>query len=206
MANRVIIYIDGLNFYNGLRDAGWKKYYWLDLPAFFSKLIKPHQILQGVSYFSCIPFQKERQDRQAQLFLANKLDPRFTVHFGALYRKRISCNKCQFVTSTFVEKESDVRLASHMISDVVNNKCDVSILVSGDRDFLPTIETIKGLKPTHKIFTFFPPHRTSGYLKRVSDRYVDLGLHEQKFASSLLPHQILNSPNNIPILRPQKWS
>ena len=28
---RVIIYIDGFNFYYGLKTAPWKKYYWLDI-------------------------------------------------------------------------------------------------------------------------------------------------------------------------------
>ena len=39
--NRVISYIDGFNLYFGLKDKGWKRYYWLDLAALSGALLKP---------------------------------------------------------------------------------------------------------------------------------------------------------------------
>ena len=41
---RVIVYIDGFNFYYGLRsDRRWKKYYWLDFVKLFEMFMKPNQ-------------------------------------------------------------------------------------------------------------------------------------------------------------------
>jgi hypothetical protein len=31
MTQRVIAYIDGFNLYYGLKDKGWRRYYWLNL-------------------------------------------------------------------------------------------------------------------------------------------------------------------------------
>jgi hypothetical protein len=42
---RIICYIDGFNLYFGLREKGWKKYYWLDLKRLTEKLLKPRQSL-----------------------------------------------------------------------------------------------------------------------------------------------------------------
>ena len=43
---RVIVYIDGLNFYYGLRkDVRWKKYYWLDIVKLFEMFMRPNQEL-----------------------------------------------------------------------------------------------------------------------------------------------------------------
>lgn len=44
MPNRVTFYIDGFNFYNGLKDTirsdkTWKKYYWLDFVALANQFL-----------------------------------------------------------------------------------------------------------------------------------------------------------------------
>ena len=49
---RIICYIDGFNLYFGLREKGWKKYYWLDLKRLTEKLLKPRQSLEMVKYFT----------------------------------------------------------------------------------------------------------------------------------------------------------
>jgi uncharacterized LabA/DUF88 family protein len=204
MSKRVNVYVDGLNFYNGLKAAGWKKYYWLDLVSFFSKLLKPYQTLQGIDYFSCIPSEKSKETRQNQFFLANKIDPRFKVHLGTLQKTIVKCNQCRSSRFNFTEKESDVRMASRMIADVVNNKCDMSILVSGDRDFIPSIETIHELRSNHKVFVFMPPYRTSPYLKTAGNRCLNLAKHEQKFTTSLLPKELI--VNGTLVQQPPQWS
>lgn len=42
---RVISYIDGFNLYFGLEHSGHKRYYWLDLVALDSNLLKDDQVL-----------------------------------------------------------------------------------------------------------------------------------------------------------------
>ena len=54
---RVIVYVDGYNFYYGLRKGAerWKKIYWLDVVKFFEKMMLPDQELVEVNYYSAIP-------------------------------------------------------------------------------------------------------------------------------------------------------
>ena len=53
---RVIVYIDGFNFYFGLKhNAKWKKYYWLDVVKLFESFMRPNQELVAVKYFSAKP-------------------------------------------------------------------------------------------------------------------------------------------------------
>lgn len=41
---KVIVYVDGFNFYYGLKsDHRWKRYYWLDLVSLFEKFMRPDQ-------------------------------------------------------------------------------------------------------------------------------------------------------------------
>ena len=51
----VIVYVDGFNFYYGLKSKNWRKYYWLDMVKFAEKLLRPHQHLIEVRYFSAKP-------------------------------------------------------------------------------------------------------------------------------------------------------
>ena len=41
---KVIVYIDGFNFYYGLKQSlKWKKYYWLDVVKLFETFMRPNQ-------------------------------------------------------------------------------------------------------------------------------------------------------------------
>lgn len=43
---KVIVYIDGFNFYYGLKkNYKWRRFYWLDVVKFFEMFIKPDQEL-----------------------------------------------------------------------------------------------------------------------------------------------------------------
>ena len=39
---KVIVYVDGFNFYYGLKSKKWKMCYWLDLVSFFNSFLKSH--------------------------------------------------------------------------------------------------------------------------------------------------------------------
>ena len=42
---KVIVYVDGFNFYYGLKgDPKWKRYYWLDIVKFFELFMRPAEI------------------------------------------------------------------------------------------------------------------------------------------------------------------
>ena len=41
---KVIVYIDGFNFYYGLKkNPRWRRYYWLDVVKFFETFMRPSQ-------------------------------------------------------------------------------------------------------------------------------------------------------------------
>lgn len=92
-----------------------------------------------------------------------------------------------------------------MISDVINDCCDISILVSADSDLIPPIEFIKEYKSNHKIFIYFPPNRESYSLKRLGHSYIKLERHQDKFKSSLLANEIEDTKTHYIIKRPANW-
>jgi uncharacterized LabA/DUF88 family protein len=201
---RVIVYVDGFNFYFGLKSKKWRKYYWLDLVKFFESFLKPHQELVALKYFSAIQKNTGKADRQDLFFQANKLNPMFQLELGKFLQKQFTCRKCQDSIIQFEEKETDVRIATHMLSDVVRKRCDISILVSADSDLIPPIEAIRELNDNHKIWTYFPPQRYSSDLVSLSDRYVKLERHQLKFDDCQLPEEV-TLKNGFVIKRPNHW-
>lgn len=201
---KVIIYIDGFNFYYGLKSKNWKKYYWLDVVAFFQNFIRPHQELVEVIYFSATPHDKGKYDRQDLFFSANKVNPKFKLVLGRYLPKQYKCKKCTNIHHTFEEKETDVKIATTMIGDVVNNRCDISILVSADSDLISPIDFIRNYKPQHKIFVYFPPNRFSSNLNGLANSTKKLDGSSLIFAKSLLPDSV-TLPNGFIINKPPTW-
>jgi len=201
---RVIFYIDGFNFYFGIKSKKWKQFYWLDMVNFCQSFLKKHQELIEVNYFSAVPKEKGKQDRQDLFFSANKLNTKFQLIFGKYLSKTITCYNCKNPINTFEEKQSDVNIAVRMIRDIVFNRADVSIIVSADSDLTPPIDFLRELKPSHKIFVYFPPNRFSYDLKDKADNYIKLENHIDKFKNAVLPDEI-TLKNGYILKRPDKW-
>jgi len=200
---KAIVYIDGFNFYYGLRTKGWRKYYWLDMVKFAEKLLRPHQELVEVCYFSAKQISQEKSKRQDVFFQANKTNPKFTLHLGKYLTKNITCKFCNNVIHTFEEKETDVRIATTMLSDVYRKRCDVTILISADSDLVPPMERIKEVEPEHKIIVCFPPSHYSSNLKKWGD-VVRMLSDCNHYEECLLPEHI-TLPNGFVLTRPEKW-
>lgn len=100
---RVIAYVDGFNFYFGLKSRKWRKYYWLDYVRFFESQIRSYQELVEVNYFSARPLDNEKADRQDLLFTANRLNPKFKLHLGKYLKKDKQCPYCSKMIHSFEE-------------------------------------------------------------------------------------------------------
>jgi len=201
---RAIVYVDGFNFYFGLKARKWKRYYWLDMVQFFSSLLRSHQELVEVKYFSAKPTHTEKADRQDLLFSANRLNPKFRLILGKYLKKELTCKSCGATMLTFEEKETDVRIATTIVADCMHNKCDVSIIVSADSDLVPPIELIREISPKHKVLVFFPPKRFSANLQQLADATRHLDNAKANFEQALLPETIV-LPNGYELKRPSKW-
>jgi uncharacterized LabA/DUF88 family protein len=202
MKERVNIYVDGFNFYFGIKSKGWRKYYWLDIVGFFSLFIKPGQELRNVLYFTATPKDRGKKDRQDLFFSANKVDNKFKLIFGKYIEKKVRFGGKEY--RTYEEKQTDVNIAVELIRNVIQNKCEVSVIVSADSDLLPPIRLIRELYPTHKIICFFPPKRYSRDLSNHADAIINLERYESRFKRSILPDHV-KLANGYVVKRPKKW-
>ena len=202
---RVIVYIDGFNFYYGLRgDRRWKKYYWLDVVKLFEAFMRPNQELVAVKYFSARPDDIERSRRQNAFFQANKENPKFHLVLGKYLKKEITCFKCGNVIHTYEEKETDVRIATQIVADAYQKNCDAAIVVSADSDIIPAIEL--AIQARQKVFIYFPPNQYSSNLASMGiGKPTQLQRYESRFRQSLLPDVIHLSVADYDLRIPEEW-
>jgi uncharacterized LabA/DUF88 family protein len=200
---RVIVYVDGFNFYYGLKHPKWKKYYWLDMVKLFESFMRPGQDLVCVKYFSARPARTDKSKRQDTFFQVNKENPKFKLILGKYLKKEIRCFKCHNIIYTHEEKESDVRIATQIVADAFQKNCDIAVIVSADSDMIPAIELAK--EAQIKVFVYFPPHQFSNNLSIAGDGApLLMQRYETRFKQALLPDTVtLSGGYNLAI--PAQW-
>lgn len=214
MAQRVTFYIDGFNFYYGLKrtkaiDADWKSFYWIDFVKLFSQFLGKNQVLEKVIYFTASPLDPQKSSRQSALLNANRiLNPdRFEVVRGKYINKPIPCPNCHFTINRPEEKKTDVNLSVRMIGDCVMDKTDVLVLVSADSDLIPPIEFIQKNYQTKKIRVYFPPSNYSNDLKdnliHHRSNPVLLKFNKPKFFNSIMDETVTVGEKSYTI--PEQW-
>lgn len=202
---RVIVYVDGFNFYYGLKDdPKWKRYYWLDIVGLFEKFMRPNQELVAVKYFSARPDELAQNARQYAFFQANKENPKFQLILGKYLKKNIKCFNCGNVIHTHEEKETDVRIATQIVADAYEKNCDVAIIVSADSDMIPAVELAK--QAGQRVYIYFPPnHYSSNLAAMANGKAVLLVKYESRFKQSVFPDIVHLNSSNFDLHIPPKW-
>ena len=204
---KVIVYVDGYNFYYGLKNGGqsWRLVYWLDVVSFFERMMLSNQELVKVNYFSARPVDDpQAYNNQNDFFEANGKNPRFKLHLGRYKKSKLKCQNCGFKNKMYEEKETDVRVATSMLSDVFTNRCDVTVVVSADSDMIPSVEIIKRVAPNHRVLAFVPPNQRSYALINKCDGAVWLEHYKARFIQCMLPDEVMLENGHI-LHRPDNW-
>jgi hypothetical protein len=137
------VYIDGFNLYFGaLKGSPYK---WLDLEALCAKLL-PHNDVRDIHY--CTARIKARPDdlqgpaRQQAYLSALASLPKVSIHLGHFLesrpRMRLANPPSNGPSTAQVikmeEKGSDVNLATWLLVDAYEQRCQTAVLVTNDSD------------------------------------------------------------------------
>jgi len=164
-SERIIIFIDGSNFYHSVKDT----FAVHDNEVDFGKLVeilREDRLLIGVYYYNA-PLDRGYNEqiywKQQKFFSELRKIPGFNV---------ILCNMRKIIRPgskkpEFTVKGDDIHLATDMVSLAYENAYDTAILVSGDGDFVPTIKRVQKLGKLVEN-AYFKISR-SNYLKDVCD-------------------------------------
>lgn len=203
-AHRTIVYIDGFNLYFGLRAAGLDKYRWLDLQSLALKVAQARQLIKTKYFTARISGpDQDKQKRQTTYLEALETLSDVEIVYGKYLRNEKQCYNCQRLIGSYSEKMTDVNIAVALLSDAYTDQFDTAILVSGDSDLCPAVETIRRLFPAKHLIVGFPPKRVSQELRRVATSY--FAVSESAIKRSLLPPTVYKS-DGTPLQCPARWT
>lgn len=187
---RVAIFIDGSNFYHGLKDyIGVTK---IDFTKFAELLCGDRELIR--TYYYNVPvnqkyFPEVYQDQQ-RFFDSLRALPYFVLKLGRLEKRTVKLEQEELIKSfgkeiakliiekwgetivTFVEKGIDINLAADMLRLAYNNAYDTAILVTGDADFVAAVEGVQDMGK-HVENAHFKDAR-GFHIRRACDKFIPL--------------------------------
>lgn len=214
MMKRVTFYIDGFNFYYGLKrmciaDRRWMQFYWIDVVSLCKSFLQAEQTLERVVYFTASPLDPGSVSRQGAFLNANKFrNPgTFEIVRGKYLTKEIVCPSCNFSITRPEEKKTDVNISIRMLEDCMMKRTDKVVLVSADSDLIPPLTAIRRLFPDIGIGVYFPPANCSGDIMNImtswQKKVVFLKKNYRRFKTAIMPDVVSIDSNSASI--PAKW-
>jgi len=201
--NRVIAYIDGFNLYFGLREKGWRRFYWLNVQLLAQNLLKFNQELVMTKYFTARVIGSPDKEKRQSIFLeALETLSNLVIFYGKYQLNPRECLHCGFKDQVPNEKMTDVNIAVEMFSDAAKDRFDTALLLSADSDLAPLVMAIKNTFTQKRVVVAFPPKRSSVELSSVAHAYLHIG--RAKFAHSLFPDKVKRADGFI-LQRPPTW-
>ena len=204
-SERVIVYIDGFNLYFGLKEKGWRCYYWLDIQKLCRKLLLSKQHLLIVKYFTSRikKASPAKHKRQSTYIEALQTLPDVKIYYGKYQLTPYKCRNCEYISEIPEEKMTDVQLGVEVISDAYQDKYDTAFIITGDVDIVPSIEKVRTEFSNKRVIVVFPPMRVANDLRVIASGY--LHIDEKLLSESQLPDEIVKT-GGYALKRPKEWS
>lgn len=161
---RLMIFIDGSNLFHGIRH--------LNIKIDYGKLVeflRESRRLVRTYFYTAVPQDKDikKGTPEWESLMRQK---RFLDELTFSGIKVRLANLKRLPSGEFVEKEVDIMLATDMLSLAFRNAYDTAILVSGDSDFVYTVEEVQSIGKRVENATF--KRTSSNNLRRVCDRFI----------------------------------
>ena len=204
---RVAVYVDGFNLYYGIKQSGWRRYYWLDLCRLGESLLRPNQQLQVVRYFTARVYPDHddhgKRDRQTTYLEALETLDDLSIYYGHFQPKRRSCFNCGSVWQSYEEKMTDVNISVALLNDAQDDLFDTAMIISADSDLVGPVQSVLDRYPSKRVIAAFPPNRKSKHLRQVVTASFTIG--RDKLRNSQLSDEVTRS-DGYDLERPASWS
>lgn len=201
--DRVITYVDGFNLYFGLKQKAWSKYYWLNIQELAKNFLRPGQVLVYTKYFtSRVKDNPGKAKRQNNFIEALETLPDFEIFYGKYQKNFFECRRCGEKNPSPNEKMTDVNIAVELLCDAYEDNYDTAILISGDSDLIPPINTVHKLFKNKRIVVAFPPERHNRSMELAAKGSFIIG--RKKLQDSLFLDEIIK-PDGFILKKPDSW-
>lgn len=169
---KISIFIDGNNFYHGLRslygkDKSLKKF---NFQEFIDYLIEEKELSKIFYYNAQLDKLKnlEKFNSQKEFFKRLREIPKFNLRLCKLLKRKLPFSKKYY----YVLKEDDIYMAVDIVEGACDDKFDIAIIISGDGDFVPAVKSVK--KRNKKVINIYFKKSSSRNLKNDCDDSIEI--------------------------------
>jgi len=169
---RVAVFIDGNNFYFGLRkfygkNKSLKNF---DFQGFANFLAGEGKVV-GIYYYNAQldkEFNSKKFKSQKEFFAKLREIPNFNLVLCKLLKRNITGTDKHY----YIIKEDDINMAVDMVDGSAEDEFDVAVLVSGDGDFVPAVRSVQ--RRNKKVQNVYFNRSSSRSLKNHCDKSLAL--------------------------------
>ena len=220
--NRTVFLIDGFNLYHSTTDArkhlSGQSTKWLDIRALCESYL--HMIgnggqLEDVYYFSALAKHLHAVDpgkvERHETLIRCLEDTDVIVELATFKRKRDfrcpncrenRCGHCGNRLKQWEGKETDVTIAAKLFELAFTNACDTVVLMTGDTDLTPAVETTQKLFPEKDVLFALPYERHNNILREIAPKLFTIG--KESYANHPFPDPYV-LPSGEQISKPPHW-
>jgi uncharacterized LabA/DUF88 family protein len=155
---RAAVYIDGFNLYHAIADLGLDHLKWVNYDALARRIIRRGEQLERVVWCTAVNKQNVQKMLRWREFKKAQISVGVICAEGHFTEEPRQCHEGhKYFHPT--EKEGDVNLAIHLISDAHLDRFDVGYLVTADSDQVATAKMMKERFPKKQLISVAPPKR-----------------------------------------------
>jgi uncharacterized LabA/DUF88 family protein len=195
---RVCAYIDGFNAYHAIHGLGEAILKWLDYHSLMASMLREGDTLERVVFYTAMtPWDPDKRKRHENYLTALRATGVEVVE-SVFSRPRKWCRPQQRYCKNYEEKQTDVAIATDVLSDCFEGTAERILLVTADSDQIPMVRRVRARFPDKIVVLVAPPGRL--------DQARDLGevcsgvteLKPKTLRRFLLPPELLK-PNGKPL-------
>ena len=169
---RVAVFIDGNNFYYGLRKLYGinKSLKYFNFKGFADFIANKNEVIDIFYYNAELDVINNPMKHKSQKEFFDKLRkiPNFHLILCKLLKRNITgTNKFYYII-----KEDDINMAVDMVERACGDNFDIAIVVSGDGDFVPAVKSVQRKNKTVENIYF--RNSSSRNLKNHCDKSLEL--------------------------------
>lgn len=163
---RIIILIDGSNFYYSTAKKGKK----VNFTKLINELTDNRELIECCYYVAPLDIEANEEKYWAHQRFLDKLRqiPKFNVVLCTL--KKIKADGGNYV---YVVKGDDVKMSNTLLMGAVDNLYDTAIVVSGDEDFIDSINIVRK-RYKKKVGNAYFSKASSSNLRKACDFIINL--------------------------------
>lgn len=202
---KVACYIDGFNFYHAVDALDKDHLKWLDMKKLASFLIKEGEVLESTVYFTAYMHWNQSKQARHKEYVAALESVGVQCVISKFNKVKKYCDAGQRDCKSYVEKQTDVALATHMLATVVTQNISRLILITADSDQVPTIAAIRAIAPATVVTVIAPPLRGSQSRELRSIAHSHKELSVGLLYQALFPRNVRNSAGDVVAISPAKY-